>query len=343
MKGLKLGSKIIFVINSLIAFLLLVSYILPYIPPKKFAILSVLSLSVPLLILLNIIFVVYWLLRVKKQLLLSLVVLLLGWSYISSMYKFSSSKKIEDSNNISIMSFNVRLFNRYQWLPSKTVKKEILEFINKEQPDILCLQEYRTGSPITLEGYYNFNALPGDRSIKWGQAIFSKFPIVNSGSLEFPDTNNNGIFVDIIKQKDTIRVYTLHLQSSGIDTDVENLKKESSSNLFKQVGSTFKVQQSQVELFLTHKSKSSYKTIVTGDFNNTAYSYIYKEIKGDDLIDTFEEAGNGFGKTYDFKFFPMRIDFILADKDFIVNGFKTYDVKLSDHYPIKATLKVDSL
>lgn len=340
MKGLKFGSKIIFVINSLVAFLLLVSYILPYISPKNFATLSVLSLSVPLLILLNIIFFIYWLLRVKKQLLLSLVVLLLGWNYITSMYNFSSSKHIEDPDNISVMSYNVRLFNLYSWLPSKTVKEDIIALIEQEQPDILCMQEYRTGNPIILDGYYNFNALPIDNTIKWGQAIFSKFPIVNSGSLEFPNTNNNGIFIDIIKQKDTIRVYNLHLQSAGIRTDVENLKKETSEQLFEQVGSTFKEQQSQVELFLAHKSKCSYKTIVTGDFNNTAYSYIYKEIKGDDLIDTFEKAGNGFGKTYDFKFFPLRIDFILADKDFTVNGFKTFDVLLSDHYPIKATLKL---
>ena len=95
-----------------------------------------------------------------------------------------------------------------------------------------------------------------------------------------------------------------------------------------------------MELFLDHKSKCKYKTIITGDFNNTAYSYIYKEIKGEDYVDTFEEAGNGFGRTFDFKFFPLRIDFILADEDFTVNGFKTYDVKLSDHYPIKATLKL---
>ena len=79
---------------------------------------------------------------------------------------------------------------------------------------------------------------------------------------------------------------------------------------------------------------------MTGDFNNTAYSFIYKEIIGDDLVDTFKEAGNGFGKTYDFKFFPLRIDYILSDKAFTVNGYKTYDVKLSDHYPIKATLKL---
>ncbi|SDH88913.1 endonuclease/exonuclease/phosphatase family protein [Winogradskyella thalassocola] len=339
MKGLKLGSKIVFIINSLVAFLLLTSYILPYIPPKSFATLSVLSLGVPLLIILNVIFLIYWLLRVKKQLLLSLVVLLLGWNYINSMYKFSASEDIKDDSNFTVMSFNVRLFNKYDWLKDKTVKDNIIDFVKKEQPDVLCLQEYPRSEQVRFEGYHNFNATY-NKGIKGGQAIYSKFPIINSGSLEFPNTYNNAIFIDIVKQKDTIRVYTFHLQSSGIETDVEKLKKETSSHLFKQVGATFKAQQDQVELFLAHKSKSNYKTIVTGDFNNTAYSYIYRMVKGDDLKDTFEDAGNGFGRTYDFKFFPMRIDFILADKDFTVNGFKTFDVKLSDHYPIKTTLSL---
>ena len=340
MKGLGFGSKIMFVINSLIAFLLLVSYLLPYISPKDFASLSVLSLGMPLLILFNLIFFIYWLLRVKKQMVLSLIVLLLGWNHINAMYRFSSSSQIEDDANLSVMSYNVRFFNRFGWLPKETIKEDILEFIGNEDPDVLCLQEYRTGDPISLKGYSNFNATP-IKGVKGGQTIFSKFPIINSGSLEFPDTYNNAIFIDIVKQKDTIRVYTLHLQSSGIETDVEKLKNETSSHLFKQVGSTFKAQQDQVELFLAHKAKSHYKTIVTGDFNNTAYSYIYRKVKGEDLKDTFEEAGNGFGRTYDFKFFPMRIDFILADKDFTVNEFKTFDVKLSDHYPIKANLKLN--
>ncbi len=329
-----------FLVNSLAAFLLLISYILPYVPPKSFATLSVLSLGVPLLLLLNILFFVYWLLQVKKQMLLSLIVLLLGWSYLGSLYKFSSSKQIEDTNNISLLSFNVRLFNMYSWLPSKTVKADIKAFITREQPDIICLQEYRTKDPIELEGYYGYNTT-FNNAIKRGQALFSKFPIVNSGSLEFTNTSNNAIFVDVVRAKDTIRIYNLHLQSSGVNTDVDELKKGSSEQLFKQVGTTFKAQQQQVELFLAHKAKSPYKTIVTGDFNNTAYSYVYREIKGNDLLDTFEEAGNGFGKTYDFKYFPLRIDFILADKRFSVNGFKTYnELKLSDHYPIKATLSL---
>ena len=56
------------------------------------------------------------------------------------------------------------------------------------------------------------------------------------------------------------------------------------------------------------------------------------------MVDAFKASGNGFGRTFNFKFFPLRIDFILVDDAFTVNSFKTYDVELSDHYPVKTTL-----
>ena len=79
--------------------------------------------------------------------------------------------------------------------------------------------------------------------------------------------------------------------------------------------------------------------IISGDFKNSAFSYIYNPVKGD-LKDTFKEKGNGFGRTYDFKFFPLRIDFILADQSFEVDSFKTFDVEYSDHYPIMTRLSL---
>ncbi|MBO3116651.1 endonuclease/exonuclease/phosphatase family protein [Winogradskyella sp. DF17] len=339
MKGLGIFDKIMFVVNSLVAFLLLLSYVLPFIPPKTFATLSVLSLVVPLLLILNILFAVFWLLKVKKQLLLSLVVLLLGYGYIGSLYKFSSTKDVSDKDNFTVMSFNVRLFNFYEWLPSKTIKEDIIALFESEQPDILSIQEYRQGGRIELKGYYDYNSKYSG-VIRGGQTIFSKFPIINSGSLEFPNTNNNGIFIDVKIKQDTVRVYNIHLQSSGINTEVDALRKETSENLLKRLGTTFKAQQEQVELINAHRAKCPYKVIVTGDFNNTAYSYVYNSLK-DDLVDTFEEAGNGFGKTFGFKFFPLRIDFILADKSFEINNYKSYDKKLSDHFPIKTTLKLN--
>lgn len=339
MKKLSFVNKIIFTINSILALLLLLSYLLPYVAPKNFAFLSVLSLAVPLLIILNALCMLYWLLKAKKQLLLSGLVLLLGYSYVGSLYKFSSSKQIDNGDDLSIMNYNVRLFNLYNWIDSDSVEQDIMSLIKKDNPDVICFQEYHPHEDVDLSSYkYKYEKLSGNR-IKYGQAIFSKFPIANLGSVEFPNTANNAIFADIVKNNDTVRIYNVHLQSWRIDANVEDLKTEDSERLFNKAGETFKMQQEQAELFIAHKTQSPYKMIICGDFNNTAYSYVYKEIKGD-LKDAFEDAGNGFGRTFNYKYFPVRIDFILVDDTFEVNSFKVFEETLSDHYPIRAKIKL---
>lgn len=333
MKNLKGYEKLIFFINTIAALILLLSYLLPYIAPKDFAFLSVLSLAVPLFIILNLIFVLYWLLKAKKQLLLSALVLLLGYSNVLSLYKFTSSKDIDDLESISVMNYNVRLFNLYNWIEDKNVAGVILNLIKKESPDILSFQEYHPHEHVKLSIYpYKFEDLSGER-VRYGQAIFSKYPIIGSGSVEFPNTANNAIYADVVKGSDTLRVYNVHLQSLGIEENLEDLKGEDSERVIKRASETFKMQQEQAELFIKHKEASPYKVIVCGDFNNTAFSYVYKKIKGE-LKDAFEEAGNGFGRTFDFRYFPIRIDFILVDQAFEVNSFKVIEEKLSDHYPV---------
>ncbi len=272
--------------------------------------------------------------------LLSFLILLIGYKYVTSLYKFSHSGDIDGEDTFSIMTYNVRLFNLYDWIHQDNIEKAIDDLIKKENPDVLCLQEYHPHANVALTQYpYKYEKLEGKKT-KYGQAIFCKFPIVNSGSINFPNTANNAIFVDVVKSSDTVRIYNIHLQSLGIDTAVESLNKEDSERLFKRISSTFSLQQDQTELFLKHKTESPYKTVVCGDFNNTAYSYVYRKIK-DDLNDTFEAAGSGFGKTYDFRLFPTRIDFILADRSFKVNDFKTFNEKFSDHYPILSKLSLE--
>ncbi|GAB1855770.1 endonuclease/exonuclease/phosphatase family protein [Flavobacteriaceae bacterium MHTCC 0001] len=341
MKKLKFFDKILWFFNRILAVVLLSSYILPFLPPKTFSVLSVLSLGVALLILINVVFVLYWLIKLKKQFILSLVVLAIGYFSFGSLYKFTSSKQEQSATSFKVMNYNVRLFNLYNWIPKDGIEASIEDFIKTEAPDILGLQEYHPHEHIDLSFFkYKYEKLLG-KNTKFGQAIFSNFPIVNSGSIEFPETSNNAIFVDIIMHSDTVRVYNIHLESMRIDTKVESLKKENSERLFKRVGSTFKMQQFQTELFLMHKQQCPYKMVICGDFNNTAFSYVYHKIKGD-LNDTFKEAGNGFGRTYDFKFFPIRIDFILSDKAFDVKSYTTYNERYSDHYPIMATLDVSN-
>ena len=294
MKNLKAIDKFIFIVNSILAGVLLLSYILPFFPPKSFPFFSVLSLGVPFLIIINTLFFLYWLLKVKKQMILPLLVLLIGYWFFGSLYKFSWSSNKDATYDFSVMNYNVRLFNLYDWIKEKDTDESIESLIKKSNPDILTMQEYRPDTDVDFSQYkYKFEKLSG-KKVKNGQAIFSKFPIINSGSVEFPNTSNNAIFVDIVKGIDTLRIYNVHLQSLKINTDVEQLKNEDSERLLKRVGTTFEMQQSQSELFLKHKESCPYKMVVSGDFNNTAYSYVYKKIKGN-LTDAFKMAGNGFG------------------------------------------------
>ena len=206
-------------------------------------------------------------------------------------------------------------------------------FLQDENTDIICLQEYKKNN-LQLSSYnYSYEFLRGKNS-NYGQAIFSKFPIINKGSIDLESNSNSAIFSDIIIRNDTIRIYNIHLQSFTFDKNIQLSDINSKNNIIVgSVSNTFIDQQNQVEILKKHIEKCPYKLILSGDFNNTAFSYTYNKLK-DNLNDSFIKKGNGLGITYNYNFIPMRIDYILLSKDFRVNKFKTYKINLSDHEPI---------
>jgi len=234
------------------------------------------------------------------------------------------------------MNFNVRLFNKYQWITSEEIPTEIATFIELEDPDIITFQEYVPNKEVSLAYDHSFKKLNGGKR-GVGLAIFSKYRIVNKGSLDFENSNNNAIFIDIIRNNDTIRIYNIHLESFGIQADSVdlNLDEKQSKKLIYRLKKSFTKQQEQVEKFITHQEACPHKIIISGDFNNTAFSWAYSKLKSD-LNDSFIEAGKGFGKTYSFNTYPLRIDFILSDSYFKVNEHINYEVGLSDHEPVMA-------
>lgn len=339
-KRLSIFGRIIFFLNSVFAALLLLSYILPYAVPKSFPILSVLSLLVPVFIIINFLFMFIWILSVRKQFLLSFFVLIIGYSHVTSLYKFSGNTTEPSENSISVMSYNVRLFNIYNWIKDTRVDKKIVDLVHADFPDIVAFQEFHKNQKTAFNFYAHKHIVLKGKNKKTGQAIFSKYPIVHKGSLEFPNTPNNAIYIDIVKNKDTIRVYNLHLQSLRINPQEEEFSQENSERLLKRMANTFKMQQSQAELFEINRKNCTYKKIILGDFNNSQFSNVYKTIKGT-MKDAFVEAGSGFGKTLDYPFFPMRIDFVLVDESFTVNKFKTFTEHYSDHYAIQSVISLD--
>jgi len=338
LKNLSFVNKIVFFLNNIVALLFFVSLALPYISPKSFPLLSIMSLTIPMLLFAHILFIIYWLVSgIKKQFLLSFLCIFLAIGLSFFPYKFSS-KEVVSGSSFAVMNFNVRRFNVYDWIDSDKVPEEISNFIKKEDPEIITFQEYARDRNFDLTYPYTYEKLNGGKRGN-GLAIYSKFRIVNRGSLDFDNSNNNAIFIDVIRSNDTIRVYNVHLESFGIKPDSVdlNLDEKRSRKLIYRLKKSFSKQQDQVEKFLDHKNLCHYKTIISGDFNNTAFSWAYKNLKGD-LNDSFIEAGEGFGKTYPFNKYPLRIDFILSDKKFKVNQHKNFEIGLSDHEPVLARL-----
>lgn len=345
MKKLSWFNKLVFGFNIVVTVLTFVAYVLPFLAPKMFPLLSVLTLILPLFLILNALFFTYWLLQLKRQLILSGLVLLLGITFINKFYKFSSHDLEREEKDFTVMSYNVRLFNLFGWLPDDNVKDVILHFVNEQNPDILCIQEYSENAKVDLRIYkYKAIFMEGEQ-IKTGQAIFSKYPIFNQGDFKIPTAGNNVIYADIRKGRDTIRVYNIHLQSIKISPDVSEISEHvdainqsKSQQLFTRIRDAFKKQEQQADILVKHRNNSPYPVIICGDMNNSPFSYVYRSIKSD-LNDCFVEAGNGFGQTYKFKYYPARIDYIFANKKMKVKSFQTFTkFQNSDHFPIMTRL-----
>ena len=126
----------------------------------------------------------------------------------------------------------------------------------------------------------------------------------------------------------------MHLQSIKISTDIhEQINEENSKFIFKRISGAFTIQQHQAELIKAHYESCNYAKIICGDLNNSAFSYVYRTIKGD-MKDAFEEAGTSFGKSYNFKYYPARIDYIFVENNIKVKQFKSINTFFqSDHFP----------
>ena len=348
MKKLSVFNKLIYLLNIVVAVLTFLAYILPFLAPTFFPFLSVLTLILPLFLVLNALFFIFWLIQFKRQMLFSGLVLLLGITFITKFYKFSSIDLPRQEQDFVLMSYNVRLFNLFNWIPNAAVSAEIKTFINKHNPDILCIQEYSENANVNLRVYKHKYIYMQGNQIKSGQAIFSKYKIINSGNLDFPNSDSAVIFADVLKGKDTLRVYNMHLQSVKITPDINEIEdnvdvidQSKSKYIFKRISLAFTKQQLQSEIIKTHKAGCNYPILICGDMNNSAFSYVYRNVKGN-LNDAFEEAGKGFGETYNFKYYPSRIDYILTDKSIKVKSFANFSkFKNSDHYPIIARLALN--
>jgi len=286
--------------------------------------------------------VLYWALLRKRTLLLSLSILVLSYILLGSFFQIRTTTWTPKKEDLSVMSYNVRSFDKLQHLNDPNIYQEIKGLITSEDPDIISFQEFDYKKRDDFENYphkfVNYIFRTEKRVV---QAIFSKYPIVDRGTLDFPESSNNAIYADIKVYNDTIRVYNVHLQSFRVVPTATSISNEDSEKLLKRMYFAVRKQEEQARFLLKHQATNTFPKIVCGDLNTTQFSHTYRLVRGD-MNDSFLEKGKGFGRTFNFKYFPLRIDYILADLEFEVQSHKNFDRILSDHLPVMASFKMIS-
>lgn len=355
----KLLDNTIMLINACFIILLFLSYLSSHTSPQDMWVLSFFGLAYPFLLFANISFAVYWILKRKSLFLYSFIAILIGWTHLSNTFQIRFSQKQPDNpeNTFTFLSYNVRLFNLFQWIDNPSVKDNIYSFLLSEDPDILCIQEYFYNENDPYNNSRNFRRLhdrythiayssSNNRSSHFGIATFSKYPIVNKGLIEFINSSNISIYSDILINKDTVRVFNNHLQSIQFTRDNLNFldslgKHDNRRNIsgIRDIGSRLKLafirRSRQADIIVRHIQDSPYPVIITGDFNDTPVSYTYRRLRRQKLHDAFVRSGSGIGNTYVTNLPFFRIDYILHSKKLESFYFNSPRIELSDHYPLK--------
>lgn len=341
-------NKFLWALNIAVILGLLFSILSFCSPLEKYVILSFLGLLVPILFVLNTFFFFYWIKSSKRKSAFILIIQIVVFICYGPMFGFHrNANTISNPNSdLSILTFNVRGLNHNEQLPIQHVDSAIYDFVIGENPDIFCVQESHRSMKKEgpLDKIYPFKFVDfthGVPATNVVNSVYSKYPIISKKVLNFPKSNNTALFVDILKEKDTIRIYNIHLQSFRVPSDVNYLQSEKSSILYNRITRAIQLQEQQANIILEDIKSCSYPIVIVGDLNNIQFSKVYRAFNKN-YNDSFIMAGSGMGRTIEVLGFPFRIDYIFADENFEIFSHTNYNIELSDHFPVMAHMRLKS-
>lgn len=347
---------------------LVLAYLCPFIHPGTFWPLPFFGLAYPIIFLFSLLFLIIWTIAKSKWALIVLFIILLGGKLHFRMVAFGSNPEILPSNELSIhvMSYNVRLFDLYQWTMSEKYENRdsIFHYIQTENPDVICFQEfYHQDKPtnfstrdalrklLNIKDYHErySHKLKGRQN--FGVAMLSKYPMIAKGDVVFKDDDHNDnnycIYADIVKNKDTFRIYNVHLQSIkfkkddyavfGEVSDNAEFKKSNVRLMLDKLRIAFPKRADQAITVVEHINTSPYPVIICGDFNDTPLSYTYNQFNRK-MIDAFRNCSSGIGTTYAGRVPAGRIDYIFHTQNLKSSQFIIQEEIHSDHRAISCRI-----
>lgn len=341
--------------NIMAALMLFVCGLSSGLNPANHPYVALFGLGFPLLLLLNLAFILFWLIFHVRYIWLPFAGMLFSASYIYDYCPLNFPKdKPEDT--IKLLTYNTEFFG--QGKKNENGVYVIVDYLVHSDADIICIQESKIHPPSAMKTVDKAMADAG-YSIRHLQhreseflLVYSRLPILSLHEIPYESTTNGSIALELLHGEDTVLLVNNHLESYKLTVEDKlkykemikdpehNYKEGDSKKLLRKMAVASRLRGPQVDSVLNYIHQAGHEAvIVCGDFNDSPISYSYRRLSSD-FTNAFRQSGNGLGVSYNQKGFYFRIDHI-----FVSDYWQTYGthvdktVTWSDHYPMITYLK----
>lgn len=337
--------------------LLLVVYFTSFINPQELNGLSVVWHAFPYIWIINALLLILRIfIRNALTFIVQLASLIVTAPGIHSLCSFIETQD-NQRPDIEVLTYNIRQFKGVDKSSSITAE-ELAKFIRNQNADIVCLQEVPTGIYLQTKGKTATTDIAKEFNYKYActldkykvnsLVILSQYPLHNV-SIKPKSLQRRVLMAEVEVNGKILNIITCHLQSNSLtDNEINAVSNIYSNNdtREKEVKSTYdklknaaNLRAEQVDELSDFVGKLKHRTIVCGDFNDIPISYTYHTMRHH-LEDAFIGSGSGIGNTYNGHLPPIRIDYIFHSDNVKVEKYEELDAEMSDHYPIKASIKL---
>lgn len=323
----------------------LVTYISPAAHPR----LALLTLTFPAFLLVNVLFILFWLVFKVKRVWIPIVGLLACASFVRDYLPLNISMKgkaAEDST-LSILSYNTHYFGKESAV-QEDCANIVFNYLANSNADIICLQESKNNQDFTDEmvgkGY--------EFAFRKEFLLYSRLHIIEVDTLALEGRPCHAMRALLQDGGDTLMLLSVHLQSNLITQELKTayrkaLEKHESDSLSKELPPIIRLLSEAMPLRKAQADNldsliASWlpkPVILCGDFNDTPISYTHRVLTCQ-LTSAYRQSGNGLGFTFHEKGFPVRIDHILFDGNRWESSSSQVvkHITCSDHFPIRTKL-----
>lgn len=322
-----------------------------HINPVNHPTLATVGLTFPALLLLNFLFLIFWICVKVRYVLIPFLGFVVGYVPVRAYFPINGPQS-KPEHALKVLSYNVEDFGLGSLKDSAGQVNPIMAYLRDSQADIICLQEaydHKVAGDSILRDRYPYNSF--DKAPDRGEvlAVYSRYPIHRVEQISYPSKNNISFAYNLMVDGHEVLLVNNHLESNRLLTDDKEgftsmvkgeLDKDSakteSNQLIDKLAAASKVRAPQIDAVVRYISshRGGKAVICCGDFNETPISYSHVRFE-DILTDCYVASGNGPGFSYNRNLINVRIDNIFCSDHFTPRGAKVdRSIAVSDHYPI---------